>query len=43
MTIENIDISDLARIVADLVRSGVTFRASPAMNGTWTIALTGGY
>lgn len=43
MTIENIDIEILARIVADLVARGVTFRAAPAMNGTWTVTLTGGH
>ena len=42
MTIERIDISELAEIIAGLVKQGLTFQARP-VNGTWTIELTGGF
>jgi hypothetical protein len=42
--IDFVKTSDLAAIVAGLVREGVTFTVSP-MNaeGYWSISLTGGY
>jgi hypothetical protein len=44
MTIEDIDTADLARVVADLVKQGLTFRATPGrIPHTWNITLTGGY
>jgi len=44
VTIENIDLTDLPRIVAGLVREGVTFEARPYPNGTlWFVKLLGGY
>ena len=44
MTIENITIEDLPRIVAGLVREGVTFEARPYPNGTlWFVRLLGGF
>jgi hypothetical protein len=43
MTIENIDIEELATIVSGLVQQGLTFQAFPSSNGLWTIELTGGF
>jgi hypothetical protein len=43
MTIEKIMTSELAKIVRELVEQGVTFRATPDNEGTWTIELLGGY
>lgn len=46
MTITNIeDLSDLAKIVAGLVREGVTFECKPHkdVRGWWTITLLGGF
>lgn len=42
MYIKNIDPSELAEIVAGLVRQGVSFVAQRE-NGGWTIELTGGH
>jgi|15BtaG_2_1085339.scaffolds.fasta_scaffold54824_3 hypothetical protein len=33
----------LARVVAELVRQGVTFTSEIESNGEWSITLTGGY
>jgi hypothetical protein len=43
MTIEQIMTSELAEIVRKLVEQGLTFRATPGDEGTWTIELLGGY
>lgn len=43
MTIENIHIDLLGRLVADLVARQVTFFASPNADGSWTIRLLGGF
>lgn len=45
MTIEHIETSELAAIVAGLVREGVTFEARPSVTraGCWRIVLTGGF
>ena len=41
--IENVKTSDLAEIVAGLVREGVTFQVLPNLPGSWNITLLGGY
>jgi hypothetical protein len=42
--IEDIELKDLATIIAGLVREGVSFRAYPDQFGArWRIELTGGY
>ena len=45
MTIERINTSDLADIIAGLVKQGITFNAYPMTNyaDRWIIELTGGY
>ena len=43
MVIRHIDVSQLATIVAGLVREGLTFEAIADLGGTWTIKLTGGF
>lgn len=43
MTIEDVCLEDLAKIVAGLVREGVTFRVNMTGKGDWTITLLGGF
>ena len=42
-TIKGYDEVTLARVVAELVRQGVTFRSHIELDGAWTVTLTGGY
>lgn len=43
MTIENVDLEQLPKIVAGLVREGLTFTVRETSRGLWTITLNGGY
>jgi len=44
MEIKNIEtIEDLTKIIAGLVREGVTFISTKQQDGNWKIVLTGGH
>lgn len=43
MTIENIETQNLGRIVLQLVQNGLTFKAYPHDENSWTIELLGGW
>lgn len=43
MKIEYIEVSQLAEIIAGLVRQGVTFKAYPMGAFCWCVELTGGF